>query len=307
MEDLMSHDAIWQRAGVSFRSPQSVEDAVRLSGLDYVVDRKPVKTVLGRSHINLQGFHALVRRDTGRCLSICKDRYTIVSNEEAMSVLTPLANKALFIEAGGTIDGGKKAFLLARLPQDMRIGPARDAIRRYLIVVNSFDGSTGIVVKPTSVRVRCSNAIPGILRGSEPAIRLRHTRDVHNRLAEAQNMIRRAEGAFHELEFMFNRFALRRLTNKELMEYVRRLVPENELAESHTRTENLRKHILEAHESGIGAEAYRGTLMGLLNSVSEVTDHAPTKDTNKMLKSVFFGGQSEKLKLRAFQLAESML
>jgi len=303
----MSHDAIWQRAGVSFHHPLSVEDAVRLSGLEYTVDKKPVKTAFGRSHVPLQGFFAAVRRDNGHCLGIMKNRYTIVSNQEAMTLLTPIANKELFIEAGGTIDGGKKAFLLARLPQEMRIGPSRDAVRRYLIVVNSFDSSTGIVVKPTSVRVRCSNAIPGILRGSEPEIRLRHTRDVHNRLLEAQNLIRRAEDTFIQLEYMFNRFSLRRLTNKELMDYVRRLVPENELAESHARTENLRKRVLEAHESGIGAETYRGTLMGLVNSVSEVVDHAPTKDTNKMLKSVFFGGSGERLKLRAFELAESML
>jgi len=303
----MSHEAVFQRAGVRFRSPQTVEEAVRLSGLDYYVQKKPVKTVFGRSHVPVDGYYATIRTDNGHALGIVRSRYTIVNNDEAMSILSPIANKELFIEAGGVIDGGKRAFLLARLPKEMRIGPSRDAIRQYLIVVNSFEGSTGIVVKPTSIRVRCSNAIPGILRGSDPEIRLRHSPGVHNRLTEAHNLLRNAEETFQQLEYVFNRFALRRLTNRELLDYVKRLVPDNEDVESHTRTENLRKEILELHESGIGAEVYRGSLMGVLNSVSECVDHAPSKDTNKMLKSVFFGGSGEKLKLRAFQIAESLL
>jgi phage/plasmid-like protein (TIGR03299 family) len=297
----------WERIGVSLGRPETAEEAVRLAHLDYRVEKKDLKAVVGRSRVDIEGHYATIRMDNGRCLGIVKGRYSVVQNSEAFSFLSPIANKELFIETGGVVDGGRRAWLLVRLQQEMRIGPSRDAMRRYLLVVNSHDGSTNIVVKPTVLRIVCSNAIPAILRGSDPEIRIRHTAQAHDRLTEVQALLSQTKGTFEQLEYVYNRMSLKRVTDKQILDYVKTLVPDSSDVESHTRTENIRNHILHLHETGIGAKVFRGTVMGLLNSVSELTDHQVTRDANKHLKSVLFGGAGEKLKNRALQLAESML
>ena len=148
----MSHNLSpvpWARVGIPLRSPETAEEAVRLAHLDYLVEKKRLMAVVGRSRVDVDGHYATIRMDNGRCLGIVKGRYSVVQNIEAFAFLTPIANKELFIETGGVIDAGRKAWLLVRLPQEMRIGPSRDAMRKYLLVVNSFDGSTNVVVKPT--------------------------------------------------------------------------------------------------------------------------------------------------------------
>jgi phage/plasmid-like protein (TIGR03299 family) len=297
----------WERVGIPLGRPETAEDAVRLAHLDYQVEKKRLLAVVGRSRMDVEGHFATIRMDNGRCLGIVKNRYSVVQNSEAFSFLTPIANKELYIETGGVVDAGRKAWLLVRLPSEMRIGPSRDGMRKCLLVVNSHDGSTNIVVKPTVLRIVCSNAIPAVLRGSDPEIRIRHTAQAHDRLSEIRALLDQTKGTFEQIEYVFTRMSLKRVTNEQILDYVKKLIPDSADAESHARTENMRNQILRLHENGIGAKAFRGTVMGILNSVSEMTDHQATRDANKHLKSVLFGGAAEKLKNRALQLAESML
>jgi hypothetical protein len=102
--------------------------------------------------------------------------------------------------------------------------------------------------------------------------------------------------------------ALRKVSPQQLVEYCKTLVPDNPDAENKTRTENIRNHILFLHDDTPEAAMHRGTLFGALNAISEYTDHnSDQKDPNKQLRSIWFGGSGEQLKLRAFKLAESML
>ena len=101
--------------------------------------------------------------------------------------------------------------------------------------------------------------------------------------------------------------ALRKVTDKQLMDYVKALVPQNPDAKFQTRNENIRQAILELHETGQGAEMSRGSLWGAFNAVTEYSDHVQhSRDTTKQLKSIWFGS-GEKLKLKAFGLAQKML
>jgi hypothetical protein len=112
---------------------------------------------------------------------------------------------------------------------------------------------------------------------------------------------------YQQLDYIFNRMALHKVTDRELMQYVKTLIPDNPEADSNTRTENLRNKILDLHESQQDARMHRGTLFGAYNAVTELVDHfSSSEDANKRLKSMWFGG-GERLKQRAFSLAEDYL
>ena len=136
---------------------------------------------------------------------------------------------------------------------------------------------------------------------------MRHTANAVHKLEEAHKLLGLSNALYSELSTIFNRMALRRVTEKQLMQYVRTLVPMNPDAKFQTRNENIREAILDLHESGQGAELSRGTLWGAYNAVTEFSDHVQhSRDTSKQLKSIWFGG-GEKLKLRAFALAQKLL
>ena len=102
--------------------------------------------------------------------------------------------------------------------------------------------------------------------------------------------------------------ALRKVSSQQLVDYVKTLVPDNPEAESKTRTENTRNHILYLHDDTKEAAMHRGTLFGAFNAVTELVDHyTNSNNASKQLKSMWFGGSGEQLKLRAYKLAESML
>ena len=67
---------------------------------------------------------------------------------------------------------------------------------------------------------------------------------------------------YQELDLIFNRMNGRRITERQLIQFVKELVPDNEDASFNTRTENIRSKILELNETGAGSEMSRGSLWG---------------------------------------------
>jgi hypothetical protein len=99
----------------------------------------------------------------------------------------------------------------------------------------------------------------------------------------------------------------KRITERQLIQFVTELVPDNENASFNTRTENIRSKILELNETGAGSDMARGSLWGAYNAITEYTDHCQNSTIpEKRLNSVWFGS-GEKLKLRAFDLARTWL
>ena len=137
---------------------------------------------------------------------------------------------------------------------------------------------------------------------------IRHTPNAVEKLKEAHKLLGLTNQLYQQLDAIFNRMQLRKVTNKELLQYVKSLVPDNpEVQKYHTRTENIREKILELHETGAGADMTRGTAFGLVNAVSEFTDHVQhANNPEKRLKSVWFGSGAD-LKEKAFKQALELI
>lgn len=100
--------------------------------------------------------------------------------------------------------------------------------------------------------------------------------------------------------------AVRKITQVQLREYVQALIPDNEEKENKARTENIRQSMLHLHDSGQDADLARGTVRGG-NSVAEYADHLMLDENpTSGLNSIWFG-QAEKLKSKAFLLAEKLM
>ena len=160
----------------------------------------------------------------------------------------------------------------------------------------------------TPIRVVCNNTLTAALSGTESEVRIKHTQSAQDKLQEAHQILGLTNQLYAQLDFIFNRMALRKVTGSQLVEYVKTLIPDNPQAENNTRTENMRKHIIGLHDTVQDASMHRGNLFGAFNAVTEFVDHyGGSKDASKQLRSIWFGGSGEQLKRKAYQLAESML
>ncbi len=296
----------WHRLGVHLQNPATAQQAIEAARLDFKVQLKPLKTIINRKQKIVPNTFATVRTDTNEVLGVVGSRYEPIQNRDAFAFFDALvgSDEAMYHTAG-VLGKGERIWILAKLPSHIRVG-TKDIVDQYLLLTNSHDGSAVVRAKLTPVRVVCSNTLSVALEGNEQEVRIRHTSNAVHKLEEAHKLLGLTNSLFMQLDTIFNRMALRKITDKQLVEYVKALVPANPDARFQTRNENIREAIMELHETGQGAELSRGNLWGAYNAVTEFADHVQhSKDTSKHLKSIWFGG-GEKLKLKAFQLAQKM-
>lgn len=301
-------DPPWHRLGQKLDKPATAEEAIDAAQLDYPVEKRPLRAVLkGRETAIVPNNFANVRMDTGDVLGVVGSRYEIIPNRSAFSFFDALVDRDEAIyQTAGVLGKGECAWILAKLPGYIRVGK-NDLVEKYVLLTNSFSGVTSLSARLTNVRVVCQNTLSVALAGAEQTVQVRHTESAEQRIASAHKLLGLYNSLYSQLDFIFNRMALSKITDKQLLDYVKTLVPENEDAESSTRTDNIRETILQLHASGKGANLSRGSLWGAFNAVAEYTDHVQSShNPQKQLKSMWFGS-GERMKKQAFQLAQSML
>jgi phage/plasmid-like protein (TIGR03299 family) len=98
-------------------------------------------------------------------------------------------------ETAGLLRRGKQSFLtIATEAIELDREGRSDPIARYILGVNSYDGSQAFRVKMTNVRVECANMLAMALRGSSGEVvsgdwSTRHTKDILNRVWAAQQTL----------------------------------------------------------------------------------------------------------------------
>ena len=302
----------WHQLGRRLDKPATAAEAMEAANLDYTVVKKPLKAIIHNKHYaDVPNAFATVRTDTNVVLGVVGSRYEPVQNRDAFSFFDPLVgidrSEAIYHTAG-VLGKGEKIWLLAKLPDYIRVGKKGDPIEKFVLLYNSHDGSSVVRCKLSPIRVVCNNTLTAALSGAEQEVRIRHTPSAVEKLQEAHKLLGLTNQLYNQLDYIFNRMALRKVSPQQLVEYCKTLVPDNPEAETNTRTENIRNQILYLHDDIPEAKMHKGTLFGALNAISEYTDHnSDQKDPSKQLRSIWFGGSGEQLKQRAFKLAESML
>ena len=145
----------WHGLGVRVEEAPTSIDALVLAGLDWQVIQKNVYTQDGYI---IPGYKANVRSTDDSALGIVSDKYKVVQNEEAFQFTDDLLGEGVTYETAGSLQGGRKVWMLAKMPQRYII--SGDEITPYLVVMNSHDGSSGIKVAMTLVRIVCANQYP---------------------------------------------------------------------------------------------------------------------------------------------------
>ncbi len=148
--------APWHGLGTMVENAPTSEDALILAGLDWKVVQKNLVTEDGFS---VPGFKANVRDLDNRTLGVVTDRYKVVQNDEAFSFTDSLLGEGVTYETAGSLQEGRRTWILAKLPQRYII--SGDELTPYLVFMNSHDGTGAIKAAMTPIRVVSEYAEPG--------------------------------------------------------------------------------------------------------------------------------------------------
>lgn len=275
----------WHGLGTRVMEAPSSKEALYLSGLDWNVEQEPIYTETGNW---IRGFKANIRNTDQKVLGVVTDRYRVIQNEEAFAFTDELLGEGIRYETAGSLQGGRKVWLLAHLPHEYII--AGERISPYLLFSNTHDGSGAIRAAVTPIRVVCNNTLNLALNTAKRSWSTIHTGDIRSKLEEAKNTLFMANAYMDELGREFEKLRRKKLTEKQVMEYIGLLIPldDNGTAQQKknvTRLHNdMKMRYFDAPDlQDVGHNAYR-----FINAVSDFATHAePLRKTVNYKEQVF--------------------
>ena len=276
----------WHGLGVQVQEAPESKDALRLAGLDWKVYQREVYTDSG---IKIEGYRANVRNTDNKVLGVVTERYKIVQNEEAFSFTDALLGKGVRYETAGSLQEGKKVWLLARLPKEYII--SGEQISPYLVFSNSHDGSAAVRVAVTPIRVVCNNTLNLALSTAKRSWAIVHTGNIKGKIHEAQETLFMAENYMSKLGKEFEELKRQKLSERQVKEYIELLLPLEKTSSLVTAKnvkklrDDLRARYYDAPDlqDVVGNNAYR-----FINAVSDFATHnEPLRRTANYKENLF--------------------
>jgi len=256
-----------------------------MSGLNWNVIQKPIMTTSGNP---IPGYKANIRDTDNRVLGVVTDRYRVVQNAEAFAFTDALLGEGVRYETAGSLQDGKKIWILAKLPDKYII--EGEQIDPYLVFSSSHDGSGSIKVAMTPIRVVCQNTLNLALGTARRSWSTIHIGDLAAKMDEAHNTLLLAEKYMGRLGMEFSRLSKIKLSDQKVMEYIDLLLPMDEQpTDIHRKNitrirEDMKRRYFDAPDlRHVGKNAYR-----FINAVSDYATHAkPLRETANYRENMF--------------------
>lgn len=330
----------WHGLGQVFDGEMTVQQALELSHADYRVELQPLAAITPEItqaiadgtltpdmmlDAFVQGKRATMRMDTMKPLGVVSESYGVVQNEDAFRFIDTLCSGQLtdrehtpVIETAGVLGGGERVFVTAKFTDDIILdNKTDDRVEMNVVFTTSHDGTGGVNVLVTPVRVVCNNTLNMAFKECKGKLFLKHTSGVMTRLdvSSKENM----EFAYKalnlydvykkSLEQKFEQLRQIRVTEKFLDDIVASVCLSEESLEVYRRTGNIYhedvktkgKNKFDAVKHsiyhGIGQENQeKGTGLWVLNGITTYFQNdCKYRDENKKFDSIMQGTAKMKL------------
>ena len=275
----------WHGLGTMVAEAPNSKDALRLAGLNWKVLQEPVYT---ENEELIQGYKANVRDTDRKVLGVVTDRYKVIQNEEAFAFTDTLLGEGVRYETAGSLQEGRRVWMLARLPREFIIGGER--ISPYMVFSNTHDGSGAVKTALTPIRVVCNNTLNLALRTAKRSWSMIHTGDISGKIEEAKNTLFLADEYMTALGQEFENLRKIKLSEKQVLDYIKILLPmeENYSLLQKRGVEKLRADMKMRYFDApdlkdVGNNGYR-----FVNAVSDFATHStPRRKTANHKENIF--------------------
>jgi phage/plasmid-like protein (TIGR03299 family) len=316
----------WHKLGTVLKEAATSSEAIQAGGLKWKVEQRPLftKTADGLE-LKIPHRKALVRTDVfdkdpkSGLLGVAGNDYHILQNQHAFSFFDEVVgSKQAIYHTCGSLDGGKKVWVLAKLPDSITVLNGDD-VDKYLLLVNGHTGTSGLTIRFTPIRVVCQNTLSLALRkwDGESVFHTHHGAGLDERLRTAKFSMGIVQKAYAHLSSIYQAMAKHSMPVDQMRSYFEEVIPLPDPKKSGPMIERRRVLAQETRvgmmrlvDSGRGSDVngVRGSLWGAYNAATEWVDHYAFSpdDTTKHLGSIWFGHGAQ-LKGRAFSIAEKIV
>ena len=307
----------WHGLGITIQNSPTIEEGIRLAGLDWNVLEKPIFHEIPMTdpftneikNVNqlIKNNKVLINGKTGEPLSIMRDEYNPLQNIEAFNFFNPfLESGEANLDTAGSLFGGKKIFVVAKInrPDSVIVPQSDDRVEKYLTITNSHDGSLAVRVSLTPIRIVCANTLAMAHNsGRSDFIRIRHSKGMKETLSMVQETINLVNARFEATAEQYRELAKRDINQNDLKNFIQQVFSlniEKEFEEEKKRRESkVIEKVTELFETGKGNDlkGVKGTRWAAYNSVTEYLTHHKGRTQENRFNSVNYSigaTQSEK-------------
>lgn len=297
----------WHGIGKKVNDVLTASEALLASGLTWQVIETPIYDNEGRL---IQEYKAIVRDDTKEVLQVASKKYHPVQNAECFKIFDEVTGTGLAkYEVAGSLQGGRKVWILAKLPYDFNLANGRDEVKSYLLLTTSHDGSLAFQMYQTPVRVVCMNTLRASLeaRQRDKVAYFKHTVNFRHRVGQAQYILRETCEYFRQFKEAAEAMARQEMNSLQVESFLAQLfdVEGKTRDEISTKTKNTMEEVEKLFRYGMGnsIEGVKGTRWAMFNGVTEFVDHERTTrgDDENRLSSSWYGSGAQ-LREKAFAL-----
>jgi len=302
----------WHGLGTKVPARADSETMIKAAGLDWRVEKRPIRGARLDAKGRPVKYEIIRRARTPKEYDIplahATRKYHLLQNEEAFQFFEPIVGKkAAIFETAGALDDGERLWVMAKLPKEIKV-LGDDIVNKYLLLSNSHNAKGAITIKFTPIRVVCHNTLSMALKDGTAHVRVYHTVNMHERLAEVPKIMGIVNNMYETAEETFQMLAKIQVNTMRLLEYLESIYPR-------TKTQLLKRQyplqweaILELFEKGDpDIPQIKGTLWSLYNSITRYIDYRPGREDtpDKRLNRVWFGDGAD-LKMQALHSAAEM-
>ncbi len=280
----------WHGLGHRLDAVATSAEAIAAARMDWNVIQTPVYTAIPRIGVtngvdgqhavatvdmkNVEGQLAIVREDTDEVFSIMSDGYTPIQNTEAFEFFDALASAGEAIyHTAGSLKGGRRVWILAKLPGDLAITDT-DVLEKYILLVNSHDGSRAFTVQQTPVRVVCQNTMNVALAGNETGFKAKHTSGIMKRVNDARELLGLSEAYFEMFMRGVERLVDAKMSEGQMYDFSRKVLGIDPEATADEIREPATTALLTLPALYVSGQGNQGeTAWDAFNAVTEYVDH----------------------------------
>lgn len=263
---------------------------------------------------------ATYRTDHNIPLGIVKGRYTPVQNIDAFTFFNDAIGKDKAIwQTAGFFGMGERIFVSAKLPRNIIVDG--DPVENYLVFTTSHDGSSGVKILFTPIRVICENTLNAAINTSTNYVSFRHTKSVHSNLDIASEILDICDTRTIELQQKYTYMKKLKMSDKDAQEiFANVILTEDEQfrikqtghtigqiitrdwraiqdSEVSMKKVNILSEINNYYFAGVGQKEIIGTGWGVYNAITGYYSNIDNSEGTKRMDSLLYGDKSRKIEL----------
>ena len=276
--------AWYETQGVTLDNVTSLDVALKLSGLDFEVEKKPVyfNSTFGMTNeagknlppkfTKIEGQFTTVRTDTMQPFGVVTDAYEILQNRDAFDFLDSLVLEGAKFETAGFFKKNGAASYITMSTEPMTI--LGDEFDPFMMISNGHDGGSAVKVCLTAIRAVCRNTAILALKKASNLVTVQHSKKMYDKLLVAKEVLLANSKYMEELKIVAEELAVKPFSEEAFEALAYKLYPIEEEKSEIIQIRNLAQieHLLRAYNQD-DLQNFNNTAWKALQAVSDVNSH----------------------------------